>query len=51
MLQAGTGQNIGQYRRLISAGCGGQIAVHEVDNVMTQLLEVSTGYDVVVVEL
>jgi hypothetical protein len=50
MVQAGTGQNIGQYRRLISAGCGGQIAVHEVDNVMTQLLEVSTGCNMVVVD-
>ena len=39
--QAGTGEKIGQYRRLIAAGCGGGLAIGDVDNVMSQLLDVS----------
>ena len=39
--ESGTGSRMAQYRRLISAGCGG-MALTEVDDSLTTLLEVST---------
>ncbi|ORY25753.1 hypothetical protein BCR39DRAFT_543229 [Naematelia encephala] len=50
--EAGTGEKIRQYRKLIVAASGGSVATSELDQVMTQLLETlegensSTGYGV-----
>ena len=40
--EAGTGGRMGEYRRLIAAGCGG-VSPSEVDHVLGMLLEVSTA--------
>jgi hypothetical protein len=42
-LQSGTGEKIGQYRRLIAAGCGGTGGSTDVDSLMTHFLEVSSA--------
>jgi hypothetical protein len=49
--QAGTGEKIAQYRRLISAGLGGSSSVEEVDRVMDQLLSVSHALSLLVLSL
>ena len=40
--EAGTSGRMGEYRRLIAAGCGG-VSPSEVDHVLGMLLEVRTA--------
>jgi hypothetical protein len=40
--EAGTGDKIAKYRKLVAAGCGGKVDPSQLDDVMTQFLEVSS---------